>query len=77
MNAGMRLGAYLTLKGMTAKEFGVALGCSTKAVKYWITGERFPSHPMQERISSMTEGAVMPNDHVETRREFLGKAGRK
>ena len=65
----MKLSKYLELKGETGPEFARRIGVTPQAVRYWRRGERRPSATLMLRIARATEGAVTPNDLLETEGE--------
>jgi 3,4-dihydroxy 2-butanone 4-phosphate synthase/GTP cyclohydrolase II len=61
----MRLGEFLSQKRLPISDFAVSLGVTSKAVQHWISGQRMPRREVLERIRSVTDGAVTPNDFLE------------
>ena len=63
-NPGMRLSEYLTSTNTRPATFARAVGVAHTTVARWASGEVAPSLDCMERIASVTDGAVMPNDFM-------------
>lgn len=61
----MRLPAWLSLTGLSDREFGERIGRTGEAVRLLKLGMRYPSRATITAIERETEGAVTANDFVE------------
>lgn len=58
----MKLGEWLSSKGMSQQAFADKAGVSQGAVARFVLGRRMPNREMMRKISEATEGQVTPND---------------
>jgi len=58
----MQLQAYLTLKGLSEKQFADQVGASESGVLKWVRRERIPRPEKIREISRITDGAVTAAD---------------
>ena len=70
----MQLQAYLTLKGLSEKQFADQVGASESGVLKWVRRERIPRPEKIREISRITDGAVTAAD-MEAKRAELGVQG--
>lgn len=60
----MTLQQYLSLTGLTQRQFATMAGVSQSAVSRYVIGLRMPKREHLRRIIEVTEGAVTPTDFV-------------
>ena len=58
----MILKEYLKFCGVTNKDFAKRIGISPVSLSRYISGERLPEKEIILKISSLTDGAVNPDD---------------
>jgi transcriptional regulator with XRE-family HTH domain len=58
----MGLREYRRLKNLSAVEFGRLVGVTHSTVLRWEDGKIFPAAESLQKIQSVTNGAVTPND---------------
>ncbi len=64
----MKLSAYRKHEKLTVADLGRQLGVAHSTVIRWESGEIFPTAEMLERIITVTNGKVTPNDLFQPRK---------
>ena len=62
----MDLAAYISMEKLTYTELAERLSVSTAAVHRYVKEGRVPTPDVMRRITTVTNGAVQPNDFFET-----------
>lgn len=65
----MRLGRYLDVHDLTATQFADWVGVDRSTMHRWLTSQRYPEPKYLERVQSITNGQVTPNDFLDQWRE--------
>lgn len=60
----MRLTDWMALKGVTNKQLAERLGVSQVAVLRYRRGDRIPHWDILQKLTEVSDGAVMPNDFL-------------
>ncbi len=63
----MKLDAYLTLHGLSERDFARRVGVSQQAVNNYRRGRRVPAPAIMRRIYEATGGLVTPADFLDLR----------
>ena len=61
----MKLSQFLDLSQKTISQAAQEIGVSPEAVRYWLNGERRPSHYLMTKIYIWSGGQITPNDFHE------------
>ena len=72
----MRLTEFLEGRSNeSAKSFALQIGVTPQALSRYTLGQRKPEWPILERIKAVTDGAVTPNDFLDSALPLIsGKA---
>lgn len=60
----MRLADWMALRAISDRQLADRLGVSQVAVLRYRRGERIPHWDILQRLSEVSDGAVMPNDFL-------------
>lgn len=70
----MDLATYISTTNGSVESFSEKLdGTSPRTIKKWVSGERTPRAPEQQRILEVTGGAVTPTDFMRVRLAWKDK----
>lgn len=62
----MKLKIFLEHQGIKAPEFARRIGVTENAVRFYMSGERFPQPHIMLRIEDVTQGIVSGSDMART-----------
>jgi transcriptional regulator with XRE-family HTH domain len=71
----MKLGEWLSRKGMSQQAFAETIGVSQGAVARFVLGTRRPTKQTVEKIDEVTNGEVSPIDFYNVPRREFSAAG--
>lgn len=71
----MKLNDFLRLTGMSARQFAKGIGVTPQSMSRYLHHGRVPRSQVMQRIYTVTQGAVTPNDFYPASGSSLPGAG--